>query len=76
MDGTGRWWDNVFVERLWRSLKYEEVHLYAYESVHDAQQGIARSVTFYNQLRPHRARDGRTPERVYWEIEPARPTAE
>ena len=61
MDGTGRWRDNVFVERLWRSLKYEEVYLYAYESVHDAQQGIARYVAFYNQIRPHRARDGRTP---------------
>jgi|SRR6478609_765253 putative transposase len=75
MDGTGRWRDNVFVERLWRSLKYEEVYLHAYETVHDAQQGIARYVTFYNQLRPHRALDGRTPDRVYWENLPSRPTA-
>jgi putative transposase len=75
MDGPGRWRDNVFVERLWRSLKYEEVYLHAYETVSDAQQGIARYVTFYNQLRPHRARDGRTPDRVYWENLPARPTA-
>jgi len=75
MDGTGRWCDNVFVERLWRSLKYEEVYLHAYETVHDAQQGIARYVTFYNQLRPHRALDGRTPDRVYWENLPSRPTA-
>jgi len=75
MDGTGRWRDNVFVERLWRSLKYEEVYLHAYETVHDAQQGIARYVTFYNQLRPHRALDGRTPDGVYWENRPAQPTA-
>jgi len=75
MDGTGRWRDNVFVERLWRSLKYEEVYLHAYETVHDAQQGIARYVTFYNQLRPHRALDGRTPDRVYWENLPSRPAA-
>ena len=75
MDGTGRWRDNVFVERLWRSLKYEEVYLHAYETVHDAQQGVARYMTFYNQIRPHRALDGRTPDRVYWENQPARPTA-
>jgi putative transposase len=64
MDGAGRWRDNVFVERLWRSLKYEEVYLYAYETVRDAQDGVARYMTFYNQLRPHRALDGRTPDRV------------
>jgi putative transposase len=75
MDGTGRWRDNVFVERLWRSLKYEEVYLHAYETVPDAHQGVARYVTFYNQIRPHRALDGRTPDRVYWENQPARPTA-
>ena len=65
MDGTGCWRDNVFVERLWRSLKYEEVYLHAYETVRDAYQGVARYVTFYNQLRPHRALEGRTPEDVY-----------
>lgn len=75
MDGTGRWRDNVFVERLWRSLKYEEVYLHAYETVRDAQDGMVRYLTFYNQLRPHRALDGRTPDRVYWESVPARPTA-
>ena len=74
MDGTGRWRDNVFVERLWRSLKYEEVYLHAYETVSDAQQGVGRYLTFY-QIRPHRALDGRTPDRVYWENQPARPTA-
>lgn len=62
MDGTGRWRDNVFVERLWRSLKYEEGSLHAYETVRDAHQGVDRDLSFYNQTRPHRALDGRTPE--------------
>ena len=75
MDGTGRWRDNVFVERLWRSLKYEEVSLHAYETVYDAHPGVARYVTFYHQIRPHPALDGRTPDRMYWENQPARPTA-
>jgi putative transposase len=75
MDGRGCWRDNVFVERLWRSLKDEEVYLHAYETVHDAHQGVARYVTFYNQIRPHRALDGRTPDRVYWENGPAQPSA-
>jgi putative transposase len=75
MDGAGRWRDNVFVERLWRSLKYEAVYLHAYETILDAHQGVARYLTFYNQLRPHRALDGRTPDRVYWDNQPARPTA-
>jgi putative transposase len=65
MDGAGRWRDNVFIERLWRSLKYEEVYLHAYDTVHEAQQGMARYLTFYNQVRPHRALEGRTPEDVY-----------
>jgi putative transposase len=75
MDGKGCWRDNVFVERLWRSLKYEEVYLRAYETVGDAHQGLARYLQFYNQLRPHRALDGRTPDRVYWENRPAQPAA-
>jgi len=75
MDGRGCWRDNVFVERLWRSLKYEDVYLRAYETVRDAQQGLARYLHFYNQLRPHRALDGRTPDRVYWENRPAQPSA-
>lgn len=65
MDGTGRWRDNVFVERLWRSLKYEEVYLHAYETVRDAQEGVGRYLMFYNQQRPHRALDGQTPDQVY-----------
>jgi putative transposase len=75
MDGRGCWRDNVFVERLWRSLEYEDVYLRAYETVRDAQQGLARYLHFYNQLRPHRALDGRTPDRVYWENRPAQSSA-
>ncbi len=75
MDGRGCWRDNVVVERFWRSLKYEEVYLHAYETMHDAHQGVARYVTFYNQIRPHRALDGRTPDRVYWVNRPAQPSA-
>ena len=75
MDGIGRWRDNVFVERLWRSLKYEEVYLHAYETVGATREGVARYITFYNQIRPHRALDGRTPDGVYWENRPAQPTA-
>jgi putative transposase len=75
MDGRGCWRDNVFVERLWRSLKYEEVYLHAYETVRHAQQGLEHYVHCYNQLRPHRALDGRTPDHVYWENRPAQPAA-
>ncbi len=55
MDGTERWRDNVFVERLGRGLKHEEGYLHAYETVGAAREGVARSMTFYNQIRPHRA---------------------
>ena len=75
MDGKGCWRDNVFVERLWKSIKYEEVYLHAYETVSAAQQGLERYVTFYNQRRPHRALDGRTPDGVYFDNLPARRTA-
>ena len=72
MDGCGCWRDNVFVERLWKSIKYEEVYLHAYETVGAAQQGLARYLTFYNQARPHRALDGRTPDGVYFDNLPTR----
>ncbi len=75
MDGRGRWRDNVFVERLWKSVKYEEVYLHAYETVSAAQQGLERYVTFYNQRRPHRALDGQTPDGVYGDTLPTRLTA-
>ena len=65
MVGTGCWRDNVFVERLWRSVKYEEVYLRAYDCIRAARQGLGRYLTFYNQHRPHRALDGHTPEQVY-----------
>ena len=54
MDGRGRWLDNVFIERLWRSLKYENVYLNAYETGSEAREGIGRWISFYNQTRPHR----------------------
>jgi putative transposase len=66
MDGKGRWRDNVFVERLWRSVKYEEVYLHAYESVTAARNGIARYMQFFNTRRPHTALDRRTPDAVYF----------
>ena len=61
MDGKGRCMDNIFIERLWRSLKYEEVYLYSYESVTEARAGIARWIEFYNYERPHQALGYRTP---------------
>jgi putative transposase len=60
MDGKGCWRDNVFVERLWKSIKYEEVYLHAYDTVSAAHQGLERYLTFYNQTRPHQALDGQT----------------
>ena len=70
MDGKGCWRDNVFVERLWKSIKYEEVYLHAYESVSAAKTGIGRYISFYNERRPHRSLDGATPERVYFKSLP------
>lgn len=65
MDGQGCWRDNVFVERLWRSVKYEEVYLHAYETVSDVRAGLTRYFTFFNQRRPHEALRRRTPDAVY-----------
>ena len=70
MDGKGRWVDNVFVERLWKSVKYEEVYLHAYDSVPQARQGLERYFRFYNQRRPHSSLDGKTPDQVYFESLP------
>ena len=66
MDGKGRWVDNVFVERLWKSVKYEEVYLHAYDSVTQAGQGLERYFRFYNERRPHASLDGQTPDQVYF----------
>lgn len=65
MDGKGAWRDNVFIERLWRSIKYEEVYLRAYASVPEARTGIGRYLTFYNTRRPHSSLDGKTPDQAY-----------
>jgi putative transposase len=65
MDGKGRWLDNVFIERLWRSLKYEEVYLKAYETVAAAKKGIGDYFNLYNQQRPHQALARFTPDEVY-----------
>jgi putative transposase len=67
MDGRGSWRDNVFVERLWRSVKYEEVYLRAYDSVGDARTSLCRYFVFYNGKRPHSSLDARTPERAYYD---------
>jgi putative transposase len=66
MDGRGAWRDNVFVERLWRSVKYEEVYLRAYGSVSEARASIGRYLTFYNGRRPHSSLDRKTPDYVYF----------
>ena len=65
MDGKGRWLDNVFVERLWRSLKYEEVYLKACDSVAEATSGIGKWFGFFNRRRRHASLDRRTPDQVY-----------
>jgi putative transposase len=66
MDGKGCWRDNVFVERLWKTVKYEEVYLHAYDSVSDAKSALKRYFGFYNQRRPHSALDGKTPDMAYF----------
>lgn len=68
MDGKGCWRDNVFVERLWRTIKYDEVYLHAYESVSQARAGIERFLTFYNTTRPHSSLDGKTPDQAYFNL--------
>jgi hypothetical protein len=67
MDGKGAWRDNIFVERLWRTIKYEEVYLRAYASVAEARASIGRYIdTFYNARRPHSSLDRRTPDEAYF----------
>jgi putative transposase len=66
MDGKGRWRDNVFVERIWKSIKYEEVYLHAYASVSEARASIARYLEFYNSIRPHSSLKALTPDQVYF----------
>ena len=67
MDGKGCWRDNVFVERLWKSIKYDEVYLHAYDSVSAAKHGLVRYLAFYNQRSPHSSLDRKTPDEFYYE---------
>jgi len=69
MDGKGAWRDNVFVERLWRTVKYEEVYLRAYDSVSEARASISRYLAFYNRGRPHSSLDERTPDEAYFGVQ-------
>jgi len=75
MDGKSAWRDNVFVERLWRSVKYEEVYLKAYDSVSEARASIGRYLDFYNRRRPHSSLDGVTPDQAYFNPLPFRAVA-
>jgi putative transposase len=75
MDGKGAWRDDVFVERLWRSVKYEEVYLRAYDSVSEASASIGRYLDFYNGRRPHSSLDGMTPDQAYFNALPIRMAA-
>jgi len=75
MDGRGAWRDNVFVERLWRTIKYEEVYLRAYGGVSEARTSIGRYLTFYNSKRPHSSLGGRTPDQAYFNLATPIPAA-
>ena len=68
MAGKGAWRDNVFVERLWRTIKYEEVYLRAYSNVPEARASLARYISFYNGRRPHSSLDGKTPDQAYFNL--------
>ncbi len=70
MDGKGSWRDNIFVERLWRSIKYEEIYLRAYDTVSGARASIGRYLTFYNGRRPHSSLDRQTPDQAYFNRRP------
>ena len=70
MDGKGSWRDNVFIERLWRSVKYEDIYLRAYDSASAIRTGLNRYFNFYNSRRPHSSLDGQTPDRVYFNALP------
>ncbi len=66
MDGKGAWRDNVFVERLWRTVKYEEVYIRAYDGVAEARASIGRYLDFYNSRRPHSQHGGQTPDHAWF----------
>jgi putative transposase len=65
MDGKGAWTDNIFIERFWRSLKYEEVYLRAYDILADAKRWIYRYIERYNTIRPHESLGGKTPDKIH-----------
>ncbi|SHI13738.1 integrase core domain-containing protein, partial [Desulfofustis glycolicus] len=71
MDGRGAWRDNIFVERLWRTIKYERVYLYAYDSVGEARASIKQYLAWYNQARPHSKLEKMTPDEAYGMMLPA-----
>ncbi len=75
MDGRGRWLDNVFIERLWRSVKYEDVYLKAYDSIPTVRQGLTTYFEFYNCRRRHTSLDRKTPDNVYCSILPQKQVA-
>ena len=75
MDGKGHWLDNVFIERLWRGVKYEEVYLQAYDTVADARSGLKRYFSFYNSIRTHQALGSQTPDEVYFQTSGLREAA-
>jgi putative transposase len=70
MDGKGRWIDNVFIERLWRSVKYEDIYLHAYENGREVQAGLTRYFEFYNRRRLHQAHEYHTPDEIYYARSP------
>ena len=69
MDGRGCWRDNVFIERFWRTIKYDEIYLHAYAGASEARAGVARFIAFYNALRPHQSLQGKTPDQTYFETQ-------
>lgn len=75
MDGRGRWMDNVMIERLWKSVKYEDVYLKAYDSIPDVREGLKTYFEFYNSRRRHQSLDRRTPDSVYWSTLPQKEAA-
>ena len=70
MDGQGRWRDNIFIERLWKTVKYEEIYLKAYESISHAKKELTKFFERYNMRRPHQGLADRTPDEVYWSTPP------
>ena len=71
MDGRGAWRDNIIVERLWKTVKYERIYMYAYDSVNEARSSIMQYLAWYNQSKPHSRFDKRTPDEAYGMMLPA-----